>query len=107
MEHDMNNIDEKLSAFAAFFTDITSGFEEISVVFERLITNAEALTARYGDLEEDADADEDQNAQLARFRMLYRDMTAFAGHCGASIGALKAELDNKIEFAQTLLDDLE
>jgi hypothetical protein len=102
----MNDIDEKLSAFAAFFTDTTRGFEEISVVFERLITNAEALAARYGDLEEEADVGEDQNARLARFRMLYRDMTAFGGHCGASIGALKAELDNKLEFAQALLEDM-
>jgi hypothetical protein len=103
----MNDIDEKLSAFAAFFTDTTRGFEEISVVFERLITNAESLAARYGGLEEDADVDEDQNALLARFRILYRDMNAFAGHCGVSIGALKVELDNKLEFAQALLEDLE
>jgi allophanate hydrolase subunit 1 len=107
MEHDMNNLDEKLSAFTAFFIDTTRGFEEISVVFERLVTNAESLVARYGDLEEEADADDDQNARLARFRMLYRDMTAFAGHCSVSIGALKVELDNNIEFAQTLLEDLE
>jgi allophanate hydrolase subunit 1 len=106
MVHDMNDIDEKLSAYAAFFIDTTSGFEEISVVFERLVTNAQSLTARYGDLEEDADLDEAQNAQLVRFRMLYRDMAAFSEHCAVSIGALKAELDNKIEFAQTLLEDL-
>jgi hypothetical protein len=103
----MNDIDEKLSAFAAFFTDTTRGFEEISAVFERLVTNAELLTERYGDLAEEADAGEDQNARLARFRMLYRDMTAFAGHCGTSIGALKAELDRNLEFAQAMLEDME
>jgi hypothetical protein len=102
----MYKFDELFAEYTAFFNDSVRGYDEINRVFERMVIRAEELAEKYGGPGEDGEADEYENARLARLRMLQRDMTSFAKNCSVSLGALKAELDSKIEFAEAMLEEM-
>jgi hypothetical protein len=102
----MYTFNEQFTEYSAFFTDTTKGYDEINTVLERIVTHAEYLIEKYGGLEDDDEADEYQNAQLAQLRIIQRDMAAFARNCGTTLAALKNDLDSKIDFAEAMLEGM-
>ena len=48
-----------------------------------------------------------EHAQLAQLRILERDFSGFLKNYGISIGALRDELDRKIEFGEAIIDAME
>jgi len=102
-----NTIEEKLQAYSSFFVDSTAGFTEIDKVFERLVTRAVQLLETYGNLNDDDEAGEAENAQLAQLRILERDFSSFLKNYRVSIETLRDELDKKIEFGEALIQAME
>ena len=100
-------INEKLQAYSSFFVGSTAGFTEIDKVFERLVTRAVQLLEKYGNLDNDDEAGEEENTQLAQLRILERDFSGFLKNYRVSIEALRDELDKKIEFGEALIHAME
>ena len=100
-------INEKLQAYSSFFTASTAGFSEIDKIFERLVTRAVQLLEKYGNLDEDDEAGEVENAQLAQLRILERDFSGYLKNYAISIGTLRDELDKKIEFGEAIIKAME
>ena len=100
-------IDEKLQAYSSFFAASTAGFSEIDKIFERLVTRAVQLLETYGNLDEDDEAGEVENAQLAQLRILERDFSGYLKNYAVSIGVLRDELDRKIEFGEAIIQAME
>ena len=102
-----NTIEEKIKAYTDFFVDSTAGFAEIGKVFERLVSRAVQMLEKYGNLDDDDEAGEAENAQLAQLRILERDFSGFLKNYRVSIEALRDELDKKINFGEALIHAME
>jgi len=100
-------IDEKLQAYSSFFADSTAGFSEIDKIFERLVTRAVQMLETHGNLDDDDEAGETENAKLAQLRILERDFRGFLKNYSVSIGALREELDMKIEIGEAMIQTME
>ena len=103
----MSSIDEKLRAYTTFFQESTAGFEEIGKIFARLVPKALQILESHGNLDEDENASEGENAQLSQLRILERDFQGYMKSYAEKIGALRDELNQKIEFAQVMIEAME
>ena len=103
----MYSFDEKMKAYSSFFVESTAAFEEMEKIFSRLVPRALQLLETYGTIKGEDDAGEAENAQLSRLAILERDFHEYFKNYSEKVGALRDELDQKIEFAQALLEGIE
>jgi len=100
-------IDEKLQVCTSFLADVCEGFTEIDRVFERLHAKVGQITETYGGFAEDEDAGESANAQLSQMRILLRDYVGFMNNFAVSVGSLRDDLEQKIEFSHAMIEAIE
>ena len=96
-----------MKAYSAFFRESTAAFGEMEKIFSRLVPKAVQLLETYGTIEEENEAGEDENVQLSRLAILERDYREYFKNYAEKVGALRDELDQKIEFAEALLEGIE
>ena len=101
------SFDEKMKAYSAFFVESTAAFEEMEKIFSRLVPKALQLLETYGTVEGEDEAGDVESVLLSRLRILERDYHEYFRNYCEKVGALRDELDQKIEFAQALLEGLE
>ena len=103
----MYTFNEKMRAYSAFFVESTAAFGEIEKIFSRIVPKAVQLVETYGIIEGEDEAGEDEDIQLSRLRILERDYREYFRNYAEKVSALRDELDQKIEFAEALLEGIE